>query len=256
MDSALGNSASKKKHPRTKNKPSDRQDGRNSSPTPVGRKQRVKGANNKAAIAEPSPDALDMSSMSRSLPASFFAENQHANGKVDPAKWDMPAPTGGQELNWQQQLRAADTPKRSPRSQPVDGNSRRRNKQADAAPRQHDRHQSLEDVPVSNLTKMMASVGPHSASANGVPHSAFDSSIPFHTGFNVHRAPQTPVRTAGLRSTSSSRSPAGAISLPIVGEFPRINKSGAPLGGQKYAGPTFHNSPASGSLPQPDLDDF
>lgn len=61
------------------------------------------------------------------------------------------------------------------------------------------------------------------------------------------RAPQTPPR-------APIPHPA-AITLPIVGDFPRINK--APLtAGPKYAGPTFHNSPAGASLPEPDLDDF
>lgn len=67
-----------------------------------------------------------------------------------------------------------------------------------------------------------------------------------HAPVPVH-APQTPPRVPVPHTD--------AITLPIVGEFPRINKM--PMtAGPKYAGPTFHNSPASGSLPQPDLDDF
>lgn len=80
---------------------------------------------------------------------------------------------------------------------------------------------------------------------NGKPRASVDLDT---TNFYAnHRAPQTPPR-APLPHPD-------AISLPIVGEFPRINK--LPMtAGPKYAGPTFHNSPASGSLPQPDLDDF
>lgn len=89
----------------------------------------------------------------------------------------------------------------------------------------------------------------------------FDDDIPYHIGFNVHRAPQTPAK--GAINPVSANTP-----LPIIpGEFPRINKvnkafdnvlgprsaSGSSL---KYAGPTAHSSPHAASLAKPDLDDF
>jgi len=107
---------------------------------------------------------------------------------------------------------------------------------------------------------------------NNVPVSAFDHTQPFHTGFNVHRAPQTPAKLPGNM--------APAHHLPILHqEFPRIGKGTGhspyvstppaapgviPMGPIttpahakiKYAGPTFHNSPHGASLPKPDLDDF
>ena len=290
MEAALGNNSAKKKRVRTKNKPraerinvpADQKEdnvfegngtpNRDASPTPngVARRKRGKGGNKQDAspVRQPSPDALNLAAMSRSLPASFFAEekNTKANGKADPSKvWDMPSdspPAGTQTLTWQQQLQASeDTPSKPRSNRSTSDNNRRRLKAASSAPipaspRAHDRRQSLDNVPVSNLTKMMAVVGPSSAGARP-PVSAFDASIPFHTGYNVHRAPQTPVRVgAAARVSPVAAGPPGAISLPIVGDFPRINKSGAPLGGPKYAGPTFHNSPASESLPKPDLDDF
>lgn len=100
--------------------------------------------------------------------------------------------------------------------------------------------------------------------------SAFDISQPYHTGFNVHRAPQTPSRPLAFGV------PAVSDNLPLIqGDFPRLAGQGqgprvasapAPAGiglggnpgpmGIKYAGPTFHNSPHAASLPKPDLEDF
>lgn len=257
MDAALG--TTKKKRVRTKNKPRtdkctpvDQRKDRDASPTPNALSRRKKAAAKQpitTSSREPSPDALDMSAMSRSLPAGFFTEENNGSADV----WDMPESAGHDGLTWQQQLQSEDTPsKRSNRSTP----SEPRRRKATPKTHNHDRHQSLEDVPVSNLTKMIAAAGPSSAGTRP-PVSAFDASIPFHTGYNVHRAPQTPVRTsANIGTRISPAAIPQAISLPIVGDFPRINKSGAPIGGPKYAGPTFHNSPASDSLPKPDLDDF
>lgn len=234
--------------------------------TPNTKPRRTRGGK-KADVGplDSSPDAMDVSALSRSLPASFFAENKPKKDDQS-SVWEMPtdSPVGAQALNWQQQLQNEDTPsKRSNRSNNNQSEGRRRGgKQGAAAappPRPtHDRRQSLDHVPVSNLTKMMAAaVTPASAPAAHAPVSAFDQYIPFHTGFNVHRAPQTPVRTAASRGSPAPAGLPGVISLPIVGDFPRLNKAGGmPLGGPKYAGPTFHNSPASGSLPKPDLDDF
>lgn len=237
---------------------------------------------------EPSPDSsYDMSSLSRSLPASFFAEAQEPKNKSKDKKWDMPtntneSPTGAVQQaltvssscffrrsgsvpnsQWQQQLQNEMTPSKNAR-----GSGRRTSKAPNTKAGGHDRRVSLDSVPVSGIAALMNSAtktsppapGEGQASSPGkaaVPVSAFDSSIPFHTGFNVHRAPQTPMR-APKRSTAVTAHD-GVITLPIVGDFPRINRASAPaapFGGIKYAGPTFHNSPASGSLPKPDLDDF
>jgi len=113
-------------------------------------------------------------------------------------------------------------------------------------------------------------------SLDNLPVSAFDHTQPFHTGFNVHRAPQTPAKLPGNMAPSNA--------LPTLqGDFPRIGKGAQPqaalpphfqqppsqqaqqiphslstpgVKGFKYAGPTFHNSPHAASLPKPDLDDF
>ncbi|KAL1408299.1 hypothetical protein Q8F55_005105 [Vanrija albida] len=242
---------------------SGREDTGSEAERPVTRSQRTQQtsppANNKKtqkkkrggakAVEVATPDqSFDVSSLSKSLPTEgFFAT---ANGKTsDGQGWDMPvdAPNAPQPLNWQQQLGADDTPsKRSTRS----STAARRNKAKPERPT-HDRRKSLDHVPgVPTPTGSPAPPRNHSASA-------FDNS-PFHTGFNVHRAPQTPVRTAAnSRASPVPTGPPGVITLPIVGQFPRINKAtGVPMGGPKYAGPTFHNSPHSASLPKPDLDDF
>lgn len=228
------------------------------------------------AQPEPSPDnSYDMNSLSRSLPASFLAEAQEDKNKKK-EKWDMPADSSPTSINqaltvsacffcrsvadsqWQQQLQNELTPSKNPRN-----NGRRSSKAPKAGG--HDRRSSLDHVPVSGIAAMMNATAAHptapaptsSPPKQAIPVSAFDSSIPFHTGFNVHRAPQTPIR-APKRSTAVTAHD-GVITLPIVGDFPRINRASAhaaPLGAVKYAGPTFHNSPASGSLPKPDLDDF
>lgn len=107
---------------------------------------------------------------------------------------------------------------------------------------------------------------PRSAPPGG--SSVFDHHVPYHIGFNVNRAPQTPSKT-GLRTTLQN------TPLPLIkGDFPRINKvfdnvlgqqsysqsqtapNLAPGSGIKYAGPTSHNSPHAASLAKPDLDDF
>lgn len=209
------------------------------------------------APLEEADTTFDVSNLSQSLPPSFFAESTKANKD---SSWDMPSEaTGSQPLNvrsddrpnshqWQQQLVAGDKDNGTRRSQRLANGAAAKNKKQTKAGG-HDRRASHDITPTSNLTAMMKTA----SHAPNVPVSAFDSSIPFHTGFNVHRAPQTPIRHGNPSPPDTS----GAISLPIVGEFPRLNKQGGfPLGVNKYAGPTFHNSPASGSLPAPDLDDF
>ncbi|BEI86318.1 hypothetical protein CcaverHIS002_0606050 [Cutaneotrichosporon cavernicola] len=245
--------------------------------------------------AMPSSTALggmdDMSSLSQSLPASFFAEAQ--DGRKDAQNLDispsLPA-AGGKALNWQQQqLQNEMTPSKNPK-----GSGRRASK-TPAKTGNKQRRSSLDDVPVSGVSATMqsttktpatgATVGSGSPSKTAVPVSNFDSSIPFHTGYNVHRAPQTPLRNNQRSTAVTARD--GLIHLPIVGEFPRLNRANvnttpgtAPIAAgpssvlsnpapaptrpsvtskasySHYAGPTFHNSPAGSDLPKPDLDDF
>jgi hypothetical protein len=99
--------------------------------------------------------------------------------------------------------------------------------------------------------------------------SLMDTLPPFNPAVNATRAPQTPAKH-GLAHAYATQP------LPLLkGEFPRIGGTGAgamamamPGGagsgtpgqgqekGPKYAGASFHNSPAGSSLPRPDLDDF
>ena len=83
-------------------------------------------------------------------------------------------------------------------------------------------------------------------SLDALPVSRFESTLPYHTGLNTARPPQTPAKL------STSRPPANNLPIVGTGDFPRINNSLLP----KYAGPTFHNSPHAASLPKPDMEDF
>lgn len=100
-----------------------------------------------------------------------------------------------------------------------------------------------------------------------------DTLPPFNPAVNATRAPQTPAKH-GLAHHFATQP------LPLLkGEFPRIGGAGGGgagggvimqggggagggggvIGegkGPKYAGASFHNSPAGSSLPKPDLDDF
>jgi hypothetical protein len=184
----------------------------------------------------------------------------------------------GKPLNWQQQLQNETTPSKNPKA-----GSRRASK-APAKAGGHKRRSSLDDAPVAAIAAAMQGMPPLSGTTAGnaspnkaaVPVSHFDSSIPFHTGYNVHRAPQTPLRANQRTTAVTARD--GVIQLPIMGEFPRMNGADAALAmGQAsspgsasapaagagpavpksfYAGPAFHNSPAGRDLPKPDLDDF
>ncbi|KAL7424933.1 hypothetical protein Q5752_000620 [Cryptotrichosporon argae] len=218
-----------------------------------------------APVTLPDADSMDLSSLSRSLPTGGFTKPQ-AQAKDQSAVWDMPVNANGvQELTWQQRLQAEDTPSKrtSNRSTPNAKNRKGAVAQSQTAhPGMHARRASLDSVPTRSAPA--ASTGPntnsHASAPANLPISTFDSYIPFHTGYNVHRAPQTPAKTAGRTA------PAAAV--PVLGEFPRIksapglsSSSGqstpnkGPLG-IRYAGPTFHNSPHADSLPKPDLDDF
>lgn len=82
---------------------------------------------------------------------------------------------------------------------------------------------------------------------------------PFHTGFNVHRAPQTPMRLNG----NANKSQTPKMQLPIMSGkyakithfsegFQRLLDSDQPF----YAAPSIHNSPHQRDLPKPDISDF
>ncbi|WVQ79422.1 hypothetical protein IAT38_001520 [Cryptococcus sp. DSM 104549] len=216
--------------------------------------------------------------------------------------WDMPDVAGGQELTWQQKLQASsETPTRRAKSstkanKTQAGTSSQGTTPAVSSPLAnrpaHARQVSLDSIPLPALQPFQQQPQPP-------PHqrlssiSAFDGFIPFHTGFNVHRAPQTPAKSvAGLHGNllpaSGPAAPPGKVpgsggggDLPLIpGEFPRIKgatavapyigfegktrsngSSGAGMGGgagsgPKYAGPTFHNSPHAATLAKPDMEDF
>lgn len=234
---------------------------------------------------------FEMLSLSQSLPTSGFMApskaSKNANGKKD-AKgkgkkeaatgdeslvWDMPdesGPNSNQALTWQQQLQSTgpsnDSPRRSKQSTPQSGstNSERKSR---SRPGSTQNMLHMPNPPSAMTSSPLVPRPAHARrqSADGsTPISRFDDTIPFHTGFNVNRAPQTPAK---LPTNMTA-----ATSLPIVhGEFPRIKGNGGAKGplanlaaseggagqdGIKYAGPTFHNSPHAASLPKPDMDDF
>ncbi|WVW86676.1 hypothetical protein I302_108730 [Kwoniella bestiolae CBS 10118] len=247
--------------------------------------------------------AFDTSSLSKSLPARGLAQpqpqlsqsNNKKNGKKgngsgdESAVWEMPSVAGGQELTWQQKLQSStsasshsneSSPRKSSKSTPSDKKKSNRCapfQQQSALPAvssplnprpAHNRRASVDGVPT-------ASTPSGTTGTSGRTISAFDSHIPFHTGYNVHRAPQTPAK--GVASAHGNLSD---NILPIVGsgEFPRLREnsqqdllqrkgsltnqhSGSGSGSTaafsaKYAGPTFHNSPNAASLSKPDLEDF
>ncbi|WWC93036.1 uncharacterized protein L201_008000 [Kwoniella dendrophila CBS 6074] len=262
-------------------------------------------------LAEPiSSSSFDTSSLSKSLPSRGLTQSQPAianvkkNGKKntgsedESAVWEMPSVAGGQELTWQQKLQASGPPTNSAESSP-----RKSNKSTPS-----DKKKSNRCAPFQQQASIPAVSSPlnprpqhnRRASADGPPSngnlngnnrtiSAFDSYIPFHTGYNVHRAPQTPAKGVASfngNNLSKSTSGNGNINLPIVGsgEFPRLrdrdqsqSQSFSSSNGNgnndleyqrksslsastglstKYAGPTFHNSPNAASLSKPDLEDF
>ncbi|WVR08258.1 hypothetical protein IAU60_005305 [Kwoniella sp. DSM 27419] len=251
----------------------------------------------------------DLASLSKSLPTLGFVQPGYAapdlggrsrNGKKgngngtangdESAVWEMPEVAGGQELTWQQKLQggAGNQPSDSPRRNKSNTTDRKAkpgkstlNQQASASPAVssplhsrpvHQRRASLDNVP-------NASANVSTAPSRTI--SAFDSHIPFHTGFNVHRAPQTPAKAI---AAAHGNTPNGILPIVGSGEFPRLpggpgstttaargqgerrgsgavgsgaGLPGAVFGvGPKYAGPTFHNSPAAASLSKPDLEDF
>jgi hypothetical protein len=123
----------------------------------------------------------------------------------------------------------------------------------------HSRRASTDGLPIQRPPR----------SAPPLQSSAFDHEIPYHTGFNTNRAPQTPSKAdlRDLRETLAS-SP-----LPIrEGDFPRVNKNkvfdnvlgadnhqrvqSAPGSTFKYAGSTSHYSPHATALSKPELDEF
>ncbi|KAK8849480.1 hypothetical protein IAR55_004814 [Kwoniella newhampshirensis] len=240
---------------------------------------------------------FDVSGLSKSLPSGGLAQNpkpQNSLGRLkkankkgvdsgdESAVWDMPEVAGGQELTWQQKLQSQSstpnesTPRRSAKSAPSDRKSKSSKSTSSTMSSGHTQvpaHPPAVSSPLNPRTPH-----PRRLSLDGVPAtsapvtrsiSAFDSFIPYHTGFNVHRAPQTPAKSVAsangnLLGTQQNNS------LPIVGsgEFPRLHGAGQDgqerkgsldhgTGmGMKYAGPTFHNSPHAATLSKPDMEDF
>ncbi|OCF37072.1 hypothetical protein I316_00977 [Kwoniella heveanensis BCC8398] len=238
-------------------------------------------------------DAFETASLSQSLPSGGLAgplnnKNRRSKGKKnggsgdESAVWEMPEVAGGQELTWQQKLQASANPNDSPRRNNRATNTEKKSKKQSTAtaiqPHPAPSTHALPAVPSPfnprpvHARRASADTIPTSAPVNrSVPISAFDYHIPFHTGFNVHRAPQTPAKGVAAANGNMSNG-----ILPIVGsgQFPRLqgglgaSEVGGPSGGDrrgsgnvpglgpKYAGPTFHNSPAAASLSKPDLEDF
>ncbi|WWC73473.1 uncharacterized protein I206_107443 [Kwoniella pini CBS 10737] len=220
---------------------------------------------------------FDTSSLSKSLPSRGLAHTQSvtstkkgkkAVGSEDEsAVWEMPLVAGGQELTWQQKLQSpvpspSESPRKSSRSTPSD-----KKKTNLCIP-----YQAVPPVPSPlnprpTHNRRASADGPPLSGTGARTVSAFDSHIPFHTGFNVHRAPQTPAKSVASAHGNLSN---GILPIVGTGEFPRIpndfagrkgslssssGPSSNPLGA-KYAGPTFHNSPNASSLSKPDLEDF
>ncbi|WVF68651.1 hypothetical protein IAT40_003421 [Kwoniella sp. CBS 6097] len=259
------------------------------------------GTRNIQAAQTPAPEddfsAFETASLSQSLPSRGLAgptngKNGKSKGKKnggsgdESAVWEMPEVAGGQELTWQQKLQASTTPNDSPRRNNKNAVTEKRTKK-------HSTSTAIQPYPAPSTNALppvsspfnprpmhtrraSADTIPTSAPVNrSIPISAFDSHIPFHTGYNVHRAPQTPAKGVAVANGNLSNG-----ILPIVGsgEFPRLqgglgaqsagSGAGAVGGGErrgsanvpgfgpKYAGPTFHNSPAGASLSKPDLEDF
>ncbi|WVQ96188.1 hypothetical protein IAU59_003291 [Kwoniella sp. CBS 9459] len=251
-----------------------------------------------AASEEEDHNTFETASLSQSLPSRGLPVRAPSKGgKSSKAKksggsgdesavWEMPEVAGGQELTWQQKLQASasTTPTDSPRRSNKTAVAEKRTKKQSSAtaikpypvPSSHASpavSSPFNPRPV-HARRASADTIPTSAPVNrSIPISAFDSHIPFHTGYNVHRAPQTPAKGVAVAHGNFSNG-----ILPIVGsgEFPRLpgglNGAGsgpaAAAGGErrgsanvpglgpKYAGPTFHNSPAAASLSKPDLEDF
>lgn len=207
---------------------------------------------------------FEMSSLSQNLPSDMedSGNGQQKKGKSKKkedagAVWDMPDAIGGGELTWQQKLTQTETPTRTTRKSfqsERKGKSKLStlydpNRAADNNGfLSHAKHLSYDSIP-TQLAQ------PISTAQQRLPISAFDGHIPFHTGFNVHRPPQTPAKSV---ASVHGNLLMGEGALPVIpGDFPRINGAGGvPVGGPKYAGPTFHNSPHAATLSKPDLEDF
>ncbi|WVO13719.1 hypothetical protein L204_101341 [Cryptococcus depauperatus] len=227
---------------------------------------------------------FETTSLSQSLPMDVdgvMASRKAAKGKKaekDETVWAMPDVSGGEELTWQQKLAQHETPTRPARKP----QSERKPKSKLSTLWTPHPGLSFADHTGSAALRSFAQTAPRPGHVRGVSHdspskpvslatfhtgkpalpiSAFDGQLPFHTGYNAHRIPQTPAKSVASMHGNLLQ---GDHALPIIpGEFPRIrDAAGAgPAGGNaagefKYAGPTFHNSPHAGTLSKPDLDDF
>ncbi|TYJ54706.1 hypothetical protein B9479_004646 [Cryptococcus floricola] len=249
-----------------------------SSPKP--RSRDVKRAENDGAY--------ETASLSKSLPADVDGVSLMASGvrtkkgkkEDESAVWDMPEGSGSQTLTWQQKLAQTETPPRNSRKgfaterKPKSKLSTLYNPSTasnSSSRPSHGRRLSYDSLAQPyhlsqpSITALPPALQRENPSLSGVPISAFDGHIPFHTGYNVHRAPQTPAKTV---ATAHGNLLNGDGSLPLIpGEFPRLQSEGSGSGsigsaaggkgmGMKYAGPTFHNSPHAATLSKPDMEDF
>ncbi|ORX37958.1 hypothetical protein BD324DRAFT_608367 [Kockovaella imperatae] len=233
-----------------------------------------------------SSQSFDLHSLSQSLPSVSGLEmppptsakkkkekksrKVAASGNDESSVWDMPdmsGPGGAQTLTWQQQLQATELSSTPRRDKSLHTSTKSLNHASDPKPRARPKSSHPANIPNPPISYPLVNKPTQTRrrSLDGsVPLSAFDHTIPYHTGFNVNRAPQTPIRLPTSQSAASD--------LPILqGDFPRLkhgskgplgglvpksNPAGGPVQGIKYAGPTFHNSPHAASLPKPDLEDF
>ena len=179
---------------------------------------------------------------------------------------------------WQQKLQAAgqsETPRRSNSKTSLHHSGHLNHNRTSCSDRKTRSRQSAQingDVTNPSVSSPLVTRPSHTRRLSldaQVPLSAFDHTIPYHMGYNVHRAPQTPVKLPTSQSAAStlpllqgdyprlkygSKGPLGSV-VPVTNG--RAGSAGAPdQGGVKYAGPTFHNSPHAASLPKPDLEDF
>ncbi|KIR60153.1 hypothetical protein I314_04006 [Cryptococcus bacillisporus CA1873] len=229
------------------------------APSPKPRAKRVQRAQDDSTF--------EMSSLSQNLPSDLegAGNGQQKKGKSKKkenasAVWDMPDAAGGDELTWQQKLAQTETPTRASRKPFQSERSERKGKSKlstlydpnraanNCSSVAQDRQLSYDSIPTQLAQPILTA-------QQRLPVSAFDGHIPFHTGFNVHRAPQTPAKSV---ASVHGNLLMGEGALPVIpGEFPRIKGAGGvPVGGPKYAGPTFHNSPHAATLSKPDLEDF
>ncbi|WVQ75166.1 hypothetical protein IAR50_004776 [Cryptococcus sp. DSM 104548] len=239
-----------------------------------------------------SDGVFETASLSQSLPADVDGVGLMTSGvktkkgkkEDESAVWDMPEGSGGQTLTWQQKLAQTETPPRNSRKgfaterKPKSKLSTLYNpssaSNSSSSRPNHGRRLSYDSLaqPYHLSQPSTVALPPVSQRENpslsGLPISAFDGHIPFHTGYNVHRAPQTPAKTVANAHGNLLQ---GDGSLPLIpGEFPRLQSEGSGSGSgsgtlgsaggkgmaMKYAGPTFHNSPHAATLSKPDLEDF